>query len=61
MGGMPICSELSILSVIFINKCRSYFRIICRTSSPQVRAGKVSPVDGMLAEMRKILAEKQGR
>jgi hypothetical protein len=32
-----------------------------RASLEDMRAGKVSPADDMLAEMRQILAEKQGR
>jgi hypothetical protein len=32
-----------------------------RASSDDMLAGKVSPVEEMLAEMRQILAEKQSR
>ena len=32
-----------------------------QASIADMRAGKVSPVEDLLAEMRKILAEKQGR
>jgi hypothetical protein len=32
-----------------------------RASIDDMRAGKVSPVEDMLADMRQILAEKQGR
>jgi PHD/YefM family antitoxin component YafN of YafNO toxin-antitoxin module len=32
-----------------------------RASLEDMRAGKVSPADDMLAEMRQILAERQGR
>ena len=70
--GHPVVLTINGKAELVVQDTASYQKLIeiaeraermeaLQASIADMRAGKVSPVEDMLAEMRKILAEKQGR
>jgi prevent-host-death family protein len=70
--GHPVVLTINGKAELVVQDAASYQKLIeiaeraermeaLQASIADMRAGKVSPVEDLLAEMRKILAEKQGR
>jgi prevent-host-death family protein len=70
--GHPVVLTINGKAELVVQDAASYQKLIdlaeraeridaLRASIEDMRAGKVSPVEDMLAEMRHILAEKQGQ
>ncbi len=70
--GHPVVLTINGKAELVVQDTASYQKLIelaeraermeaLRASIEDMRAGKVAPVEDMLAEMRQILAEKQGR
>ena len=70
--GHPVVLTINGKAELVVQDTASYQKLIelaeraermeaLRASIEDMRAGKVTPVEDMLAEMRQILAEKQGR
>ena len=70
--GHPVVLTINGKAELVVQDTASYQKLIelveraermeaLRASMEDMRAGKVTPVEDMLAEMRQILAEKQGR
>ncbi len=70
--GQPVVLTINGKAELVVQDTASYQKLIelaeraermeaLQASLDDMRAGKVSPVEDMLAEMRNILAEKQGR
>ena len=70
--GHPVVLTINGKAELVVQDAASYQKLIeiaeraermeaLRASIADMRAGKVIPVEDMLAEMRQILAEKQGR
>jgi prevent-host-death family protein len=70
--GHPVVLTINGKAELVVQDTASYQRLLelaeraermdaLRASIADMRAGKVSPVEDMLAEMKQILAEKQGR
>lgn len=71
-SGHPVVLTINGKAELVVQDTASYQKLVelaeraermeaLRASIEDMRAGKVSPVEDMLAEMRQILAEKQGR
>jgi PHD/YefM family antitoxin component YafN of YafNO toxin-antitoxin module len=70
--GHPVVLTINGKAELVVQDTASYQKLIelaeraermeaLQASIDNMRAGKISPVEDMLADMRKILAEKQGR
>jgi PHD/YefM family antitoxin component YafN of YafNO toxin-antitoxin module len=70
--GHPVVLTINGKAELVVQDTASYQKLIelaeraermeaLQESIDDMRAGKVSPIEDMLADMRKILAEKQGR
>ncbi len=71
-GGRPVVLTINGKAELVVQDAASYQKLLdlaeraermdaLRASLDDMKAGRVSPAEDMLAEMRSILAEKQGR
>jgi hypothetical protein len=69
VGRYPVVLTLNGKAELVVQGTASYQTLLVRAeqmdalraSIAEMRAGKVIPVEGMLAEMKQVLVEKQGR